>query len=325
GSRQREAELERQLQAAREYLQSTVEELQSANEEARSTNEELQSANEELLTAQEEAQSVNEELATLNTQLNTKLDDLHVVNNDLTNLLAGVDVGILFLDRQFRVRRFNQAVTRVINLMAGDTGRPVAHIASRLREADWLAAARRVFDSLLPHQEEVEGDDGQWYSMHIQAYRTSEDAIEGVVVTFGDITVQKQVEQALRRSQALAEEVVETVRQPLVVLDGALRVRQANRAFYRTFAVKPEETVGRLLYDLGNRQWDIPRLRELLDTVIPQDSTLEGYAVDHEFEGIGRRRMVLNARQLDAPDGQPDLILLSIHEEPAEDEGAPLP
>jgi two-component system CheB/CheR fusion protein len=314
GSRQREVELERELQAAREYLQSTVEELQSAYEEARSNNEELQSANEELVTAQEEAQSVNEELATLNSQLRTKLDELHVVNNDLANLLAGVDVGILFLDRQFRVRRFNQAVTRVINLMPGDTGRPVAHIASRLREADWLAAARLVFDSLIPHQEEVEDDDGQWYSMYIQAYRTSEDAIDGVVVTFSNITAQKQVEQALRRSQALAEEVVETVRQPLLVLDGALRVRQANRAFYRTFAVKPEEAIGRPLYDLGNRQWDIPRLRELLDTIIPHDSTLEGYAVDHEFEGIGSRRMVLNARRIDATDGRPNLILLAFEE-----------
>ena len=136
--------------------------------------------------------------------------------------------------------------------------------------------------------------------MHIQAYRTTEDAIDGVVATFGDITAQKQVEQALRRSQALAEEVVETVRQPLVVLDADLRVKQANQAFYRTFRVKPEETINRLLYDLGNRQWDIPRLRELLDTIIPQDSTLEGYSVDHEFEDIGCRRMVLHARPIGA-------------------------
>ncbi len=320
GSRQREAELERELQAAREYLQSTVEEIQSANEEARSNNEELQSANEELVTAQEEAQSVNEELATLNSQLGTKLDELHVVNNDLTNLLASIDVGILFLDRQFRVRRFNEAVTRVINLMPGDTGRPVAHIASRLREADWLAAARLVFHSLIPHQEEVEGDDGQWYSMYIQAYRTSEDAIDGVVVTFGDITAQKQVEQALRHSQALAEEVVESVRQPLVVLDGDLSVRKANRAFYQTFKVDPEETVGRRLYDLGNRQWDIPRLRELLETIIPQGSALERYVVEHEFEGIGRQRMVINARRIDATEGRPDLILFAIEEEQGEAE-----
>ncbi|HSJ55198.1 MAG TPA: chemotaxis protein CheB, partial [Anaerolineae bacterium] len=112
GSRQREAELEKELQAAREYLQSTIEELQSANEEARSTNEELQSTNEELETAQEEAQSVNEELSTLNSELRTKLDELQVANDDMSNLLAGVNVGILFLDRQYRVRRFNPAVTR---------------------------------------------------------------------------------------------------------------------------------------------------------------------------------------------------------------------
>ncbi|HSJ53198.1 MAG TPA: CheR family methyltransferase, partial [Anaerolineae bacterium] len=321
GSRQREAELEKELHAAREYLQSTVEELQSANEEARSTNEELQSANEELRTAQEEAQSVNEELATLNVELRTKLDELQVANDDMKNLLGGVNVGILFLDRHFRVRRFNRAVTRVINLMPGDVGRPVAHISSRLRETDWLPAAHLVFESLRPHQEEVESDDEQWYSMHIQPYRTAEDAIDGVVVTFGDITAQKKVEQALRYAQALAQQVVETVRQPLIVLDGDLRVDQANPAFYQTFDIKPEETEGRLLYDLGNRQWDIPRLRELLETIIPEDSVLAGFTVDHEFEGVGCRHLVLNARRLDARDGRPDLILLAIEEGQAEAEG----
>jgi two-component system, chemotaxis family, CheB/CheR fusion protein len=311
GSRQREAELERELQAAREYLQSTIEELQSANEEARSTNEELQSANEELQTSQEEAQSVNEELTTLNSQLQSKLDELQMANDDMKNLLAAVDVGILFLDRQFRVRRFNRAATRIVNLMPGDVGRPIAHISSKLRETDWLSAARRVFETLVPHQEEVEGDEGKWYAMHIQVYRTTEDAIDGVVVTFGDITVQKQ----------LAEEVVEIVRQPLLVLDADLSVRKANRAFYQKFKVNPKETVGRLLYDLGNRQWDIPRLRELLETIIPQDSTLEGYAVEHEFEGIGRRRMVLHARRINATEGRPDLILLAFEEGEGEAHG----
>ncbi|HSJ54099.1 MAG TPA: PAS domain-containing protein, partial [Anaerolineae bacterium] len=222
---------------------------------------------------------------------------------------------------QYRVRRFNQAVTRVINLMPGDAGRPIAHISSRLRETDWLSAAHHVFESLIPHREEVESDDGQWYSMHIQAYRTAGDAIDGVVVTFGDITAQKQVEQALRRSQALAEEVVETMRQPLVVLDAHLRVKQANLAFFQTFHVKPEETVGHLLYDLGNGQWDILPLRELLETIIPHDRILEGYSVDHDFEGIGRRRMVLNARRIEVTHGRPELILLAIEEAQIESEG----
>jgi two-component system CheB/CheR fusion protein len=312
GPGDREAKLERELQATREYLQTTVEELQSSNEESRSTNEELQSANEELQTAQEEALSVNEELSTLNNQLETKVNELQAINNDMSNLVTSI--GILFLDRRFRVRRFNKAATRVANLLAGDVGRPIEHISSNVEDTDWVALARGVFERLTPYQQEVQTRDGQWYSMRIQPYRTANDAIDGVVLTFTDITQQKTVEQALRRAREFAAEVVDTVRQPLVVLDADLRVQEANRAFYETFRLDAGRVEGRLLYDLADRQWDIPRLRELLEEIIPQNAIFEGFEVEHDFRELGLRKMVLNARRLDAGDGRPDLILLAIEE-----------
>jgi two-component system CheB/CheR fusion protein len=314
GPSKREAELERELQATREYLQATIEELQSSNEEIQSTNEELQSANEELQTAQEEALSINEELSTLNNQLETKVTELQEANDDMSNLLASIDVGIIFLDRRFRVRRFNQSATRMVNLLASDLGRPIEHISSSLGGTDWVAAARRVFEQLVTHQEEVQSQDGEWYWMRIQPYRTAEDAIDGVVLTFTDITQHKAVEQALRRTQAFAAEIVDTVRQPLVVLDADLRVKQANRAFYETFRLDTGTTKGRLLYDLADRQWNIPRLRELLEEIIPRNATFEGFEVEHDFQDLGRRRMILNARRLDAGNERPDLILLAIEE-----------
>lgn len=121
-------------------------------------------------------------------------------------------------------------------------------------------------------------------------------------------------EQALREALAFMESIVETVREPLVVLDGQLRVVAANHSFYRTFQVTPQETEGRFLYDLGNRQWDIPRLRELLERIIPEKSVFEDFEVEHDFPHIGVKTMLLNARVLPGRAGRPDMILLAIED-----------
>ncbi|MBN1657725.1 MAG: PAS domain-containing protein, partial [Anaerolineae bacterium] len=277
-------ELERELQSTKEYLQAVIEEMQSSNEEIRSTNEELQSANEELETSQEEAQSVNEELATLNNELESRIDELTWANNDMNNVLTSVDVGIILLDRRLQVRRFNQAATKIVNLIPGDVGRSLTHLSSNLVDAEWAGKARAVFETLTPHEEEVRSHDGCWYLMRIRPYRTDDNAIEGVVLTFSDITEQKEAERVALAAQAYAESIVHTVREPLVILDANLRVDTANRAFYDKFGIDPTQAEGKLLYELGNRQWDIPRLRELLEEIIPDDEVFEGFVVEHEFE-----------------------------------------
>lgn len=289
-------ELERELQSTKEYLQAVIEETQSSNEELRSTNEELQSANEELATSQEEIRSVNEDLVSLNDALESR-----------------IDVSILFLDRRFHLQRFNPAATRIFNLIPGDVDRPATHLSSNLTKVDWVEDARRVFETLVPHAEHVRTEDGRWYQMRIHPYHTSDDTLDGVVLTFSDITELKEARRTARAAQTLAESIVETVREPLVILDEEMRVQSANRAFYSTFQVDPAETKNTLLYDLGNRQWDIPGLRKLLEEIIPENEVFEGFVVEHEFEQIGPRRMVLNARRVTTP-GQPDLILLAIEE-----------
>ena len=143
------------------------------------------------------------------------------------------------------------------------------------------------------------GDDDRTYIRRILPYRTSDDRIDGVVVTFTDITERKLWEQEVQRAREFAESIVETVREPLLVLTADLRVRSANRSFYRAFEVTREGTEGRMIYELGNHQWDIPRLRELLDEILPEDKQLTDFEVEHEFEQIGRRTMLLNARQIE--------------------------
>jgi two-component system CheB/CheR fusion protein len=203
-------DLERQLRAKEEYLQTALEEMETANEELRSTNEELQSVNEELQstneeleTSKEELQSVNEELATVNMELQTKVADLSQANNDMNNLLAGTGVGTLFVDHQLHITRFTPATTKVINLRQGDIGRPVGHIVSNLVGYDRLVDdVQQVLDSLVPVEAEVQVNTGFWYLMRIHPYRTLENVIEGAVLTFVDITTLKRVEAALQTAQA---------------------------------------------------------------------------------------------------------------------------
>lgn len=241
------------------------------------------------------------------------------VNNDLTHVLTRIDVGIIFLDSRLRIRRFNPAATRISNLIEGDIGRPIGHIVSNLRYEHLVQAAQEVLDSLAPQEAEVQSQDGRWYFIRIRPYRTVDNIIEGVMLTFNDITEQKAVQTQLSQARAtaqvarnLAENTVNMMRDPLLVLDRDLRVVSANLAFYATFQTTPEETVGQLIYDLGQGHWDKPELRELLEEIIPRQAALENFELEFDFPALGPKRLRLNARQIEPAGGQPPLILLGI-------------
>jgi two-component system CheB/CheR fusion protein len=319
---QRILQMKRELRAKEEYLQTTIEELETSNEELKSTNEELQSANEELQstneeleTAKEEAQSVNEELVTVNAELEQKVDELRQTNDDMKNLLAGTGVGTLFLDERLQIQRFTPAAAEVMNLIKVDVGRPVGHITTNLVGYDDLEQdAQRVLETLVPQEREVQTQVGDWYQIRIQPYRTLQNVIEGVVITFVDITELKKAEREAEAARDYAESIVATVREPLVILDAELRVVSANRSFYQVFHVTPEETEGELFYHAGDKQWDIPELRELLEEILPQETDFTDYEVTHHFTDIGQRTMMLNAREIGRSGGQERLILLAIED-----------
>jgi two-component system CheB/CheR fusion protein len=193
------------IQSTHEQLESSNEELKSSNEEMQSVNEELQSTNEELETSKEELQSLNEELATVNIELHTKVSDLSRVNNDMNNLLAGTGIATVFVDTQLCILRFTPTATQIINLIQSDIGRPVGHIVSNLLGYDSLVAdAQAVLDTLVPQDTQVRTRVGGWFTMRIRAYRTLDNVIEGVVITFSDITEMKRIEVALEGANKLA-------------------------------------------------------------------------------------------------------------------------
>ena len=205
------AGLQAQLQAKEDYL-STVneeletsnEELKSSNEELQSVNEELQSSNEELETSKEELQSINEELTTVNTELKIKINDLSRANNDMNNLLAGTDIGTVFLDHSLRIVRFTPAATEIINLIPSDIGRPVGHIVMNLANYDTLVPdVQVVLNTLIPKEVDVLTAKGKSYTLRIRPYRTLENVIEGAVITFVEITDMVHTREALRKANEM--------------------------------------------------------------------------------------------------------------------------
>jgi len=195
---------EEYLQAANDELESSNDELRSANEEMQSVNEELQSTNEELETSKEELQSVNEELATVNTELQTKVFDLSRANNDMNNLMAGTGIGTVFLDHELRILRYTPATNAIINLIPGDVGRPIAHVASNLVSYDRLVAdVQSVLDTLVPREVDVQTRAGAWYTLRILPYRTLDNVIEGAVLTFIDISEIVRTRESLREANEL--------------------------------------------------------------------------------------------------------------------------
>jgi two-component system CheB/CheR fusion protein len=279
-----------------------------------STNEELQSANEELETSKEEMQSLNEELQTVNAQIQAKVDDLARTSDDMQNLLNSTEIATIFLDQDLRIKRFTPQATKLVKLIPSDTGRPLADLASNLRYDELQADAAEVLRTLVFKEKEVQTKEGDWRAVRILPYRTTDNVIDGLVMTFVNINRGKQAEQGARQARAYAESVVATIREPLLVLDAGLRVVSANTSFYRTFAVSAPEVERQIIYQLNQGQWDIPGLRRLLEDVLPKNSAFEDFEVEHDFPGLGRKTLVLNGRRLEQASGQPGMILLAIEE-----------
>ena len=329
-------ELETDLSETHEYLQSMQEEheaaheeLQAANEEVQSANEELQSVNEELETSKEELESANEELITVNEEMTNRNVELNRLNDDLINLQTSAKLAIVLLRRDLTIRRFSPQAEKQFELLATDVGRPISHIRHRLVEPTGSARGRgegtelpldleglaaEVIASLREHEREVRDRAGRWHSLRARPYLTLDNKVDGAVLVLVDIDALKHSEEVIAAARDIAENTVETVREPLLVLDKELRVGHANRSFYRAFGVSPEETIGQFIYDLGSRQWDIPRLRSLLEEVLLQNTPIEDFPVEQDFEHLGHRMMLLNARRIVDPQRKSERVLLAIED-----------
>lgn len=344
------AETKEELQTTIEQLEASNEEFKASSEEVMSVNEELQSTNEELETSKEELQSLNEELNTVNSQLANKVEQLEASNNDLGNLIRSTEIATICLDQELRIKWFTPVTTELMNIVESDVGRPLADFSHKLANENLMAEAQLVLDRLAPIEGEVavqasgpvaseeaarllpssraasrgcravnrrsvadstasEGHRTRTYLRRIVPYRTEDNRIAGVVITLVDITEQKRA-QVLFEAKELADKIIDTVREPMLVLDPNLQVVSANETFYQRFHARDAETIGQPVYALDDGQWDIPRLRELLENVLPENHSFSDFEVEHEFAQLGRRVMMLNARRID----RHQLILLAIED-----------
>ncbi len=233
-------ELEQELRETKENLQATIEELETAyeeikssNEELQSTNEELQSTNEEMETSKEELQSLNEEASTVNAELQSRIEDLSNTNDDIKNLLDSTDIATVLLDVTLGIRRFTPRVTELIPLMGKDAGRPINHFATRLVDVDLAEYGRKVLKELALYEVEVRTLEQRTYIMKVRPYRTVHNAIDGVVITFEQITALKQVEEKLQEAELLCRSVMQAVPEGIVVLDAQGVIQEANPEYCR--------------------------------------------------------------------------------------------
>jgi two-component system CheB/CheR fusion protein len=237
-------------------------------------------------------------LVTTNEELQNRNKEVVLLNNDLINLLSSINMPVIMMGTDLVVRRITPQAEKVLNVISSDIGRGISKIKLSVDIPDFEKILSDVIESLEPKTFEIESGEGNWYSVYIRPYRTLDNKINGVVAIFIDITEHKKAQQIIEEARAYAENIVETMREPLIVLDTDLKVISANRSFYQTFKVNHKETQGRLIYDLGNRQWGIPKLRKLLEEILPKNNTFDNYEIEHDFETIGPKTMLFNARRL---------------------------
>lgn len=297
----RVAQLEQELAATREDLQSAIRDLEMANEEqkaineeAMSVNEEYQSTNEELETSKEELQSLNEELTALNSQLHETVEQQRATSDDLQNILNSTDMATLFLDADLNIRFFTPAAKSLFNVIASDIGRPLADLTRRFEDDDLLPDARAVLESRASVRREVKANGDRWFMRGMLPYRSKDDQVEGLVITFADITENKAAVRETEAARAYLDSIIATIRQPLVVLDEELRVISASSSFHHVFSVEPEDLIGRYLLTVADHL-NVPALRDFLASVQARGISIKDHEVEIEVPGLGKRMFLMSA------------------------------
>jgi PAS domain S-box-containing protein len=305
-------QLAAELRSTRAYLQAVIEqfgtsneELCVANEEVISSNEELRSTNEALQMAKEELQATNEELQTLNDDINIRNLEMSRLNDDFSNILSSVEIPIVIVGRDLRVRRFTPAAARMLNLTSDDVGRMLTDIRISLDVPDLVKVIMSVFERLVPAVRLVRDSDGCSYQLVVRPYLTTDKRVDGTVISIFDL--EEATRGASPLAHAYAETVLDTVGECLVLVDFQLRVLSTNRAFQRTFKLEEKAAEGRRLSELGSGVLDASRLGEALLALRPGEK-LEAYRLESTHAEPDKRIFTLNARRIE----QRDTILLAL-------------
>ena len=295
------------LQAIIEEREAANEELKSANEEIQSSNEELQSTNEELETAKEELQSANEELTTVNEELANRNSELATVNNDLNNLLTSINIPIIIVDNALRVRRVTAPGEKIFNLIATDVGRPLSNIKPNLDIPDLTALIREVIETLSAREREVRDSDNRWHQLRIRPYRTLDNKIDGAVITLVEIDQMKRSLADLQNVLEFANTILDSAREPILVVGKDLIVQKANRVFRERFKVARVDLENAHIHHLGDG-WKLPKLRTWLTEMNRNAQRTAELQLEHKFPFVGRLKLTFRARRL-AVDGDHVIVL----------------
>lgn len=316
-TRRENRKLKRELVKAQRHLQSfideheaTLEQFRSANEEILSTNEELQSTNEELETAGEELQSSNEELNTLTEELRNRNESLTIANDDLFNLLANIQIPIVLLGSDLRIRKFNPAAQSLLNLLPPDIGRRIGDIRPNLGIVDLEDLARETVVHQRNGEREVQDSRGVWYEVRTRPYQTADGRTDGVVVSVVNVDAIKRL---LEESRMYAASVIKTAKEPLLFLDRELRVTHANPAYFEKYGLSRGQTENRLLRELPGGLWNIPALLRALKRVLTENYRVEDFETEQELAGMGRRVLLIDARRIEF-DKDRASILMSVRD-----------
>jgi two-component system CheB/CheR fusion protein len=318
-------DLRRELAASREYLQSIIqeleaanEELQSANEEILSSNEELQSTNEELDTAKEELQSTNEELNTVNEELHSRNDELTRVNSDLVNLLGSVDIPIVIVGSDLGIRRFTPKAEQLFNLIPGDIGRPIGQINPNFEVDDLEGLIRETIEHVAPREREVRDKTNRWQSLRVRPYKGVDNRLDGAVLAVIDIDAAKRYDAAAETAREHIRTLVDTVAQPVVVLDDDGRVRAANRRFQKLAGATETDLHGRRLADAGGTWASAPWLSLI------EAARTNGDATEHALTDGGKKarpRLTAMARRIRLDDSASGTLVTIMERAGADDPG----
>ncbi len=300
-----------ELRRMRDELQSTIEELQTSNEEHKasaeevmSMNEEMQSTNEELETSREEMQSLNEELTTVNSQLQAKMEEYQAISSDLGSLLSSTDIAVLFLDPQFCIRRFTPAVRDLLELIQSDIGRPISDLAWKFSDPDLISQAHSVIDKLVPREKEILADSGKWYLRRVLPYRTSDNRIDGLVITFVDISERKRMETSLTERARL----LDLSNDVIIVRDISNHIIYWNHGATNLYGWTADEAKGKDIQKLLHPEGETP-IEQLVEQ-LRQQERLIGEVV--HLARDGRRMTTLCRWTLDQDaQGNPVAILMT--------------
>ncbi|RYE27104.1 MAG: chemotaxis protein CheR, partial [Sphingobacteriaceae bacterium] len=313
--------LEKELRYTKQQLNSTIqqmetslEELKSTNEELQSMNEELQSTNEESLTTKEEMQSLNEELMTINTSYQAKTQELTHLNNDMKNLLDSTEIGTIFLDNELKILRYTPKIKFLLNVISTDIGRSITDIVFNFELPNLKQLIYEVIETLGAKEAEVKTQKNGWFNLRIMPYRTLDNFISGVVLTFTDITLLKQIENKLAIIINFARTSISAMQQPALLLNGKLQVIAVNKFFKDYFALTNHKLLDIPFAVLVHEYWKTNRLDEAIKSMVTEKVQI---TLNQDFPEVGRKNFLFNSTpSVDDLTGETLLILVTIEAQP---------